>query len=417
MHVGIIGGGAAGMTAAIFAAENGADVTILEHTARIGKKILSTGNGKCNFTNQNLSKDDYNGNHPSFVEVPLMKFRQTAAVDFFEKTGMLAVSKRDGYYYPATGQAATVLNMLRLRLESLGVRILTEEYILQAQKEADGTFFVKTKTGQYRFDKLILACGGNAAPATGSDGSGYKLAKAFGHSIVKPLPVLTYLKSSESSLKELAGVRTQAKLSLFVGGSLVQTEEGELQLNKDNISGIPVFQLSHNAILVLDRKKKVTVTADLIPDREDGELTKMLMRSAVLYKQLPISEVLGGLLHKKISVAVLRKAGIDFKMRMEVITEAQIQRLVSVIRQYTFEITGHPGFEAAQATMGGVDTSEVDENMMSKKVDGLYFAGEILDIDGRCGGYNLQWAWSSGYVAGCHCVNGEVTCYESISAK
>ena len=417
MEVGIIGGGASGMTAAIFAARNGAKVTVLEHTGRIGKKILSTGNGKCNFTNQKLSKDDYNCDHPSFAETALRKFSRVAAVDFFENCGMLTESKRDGYYYPATGQASTVLNTLRYQLQILGVKVLTDQQIEEAKKEKNGTFCVKTKDRIYRFDRLILACGGKAAPATGSDGSGFRIAEQFGHKIHKPLPVLTYLKSKEPCLKELAGVRCRAEISLEAAGELLQKETGELQLNKDNLSGIPVFQLSHKAIRAVDQKKKTLLFVDFLPQCSEKELEGKIKKMMQMYGPLPVSEILGGILHKKICGAILHKASITFETSMKKLTEKEIQQIVMLTKKFRFEIVSFPGFEAAQATQGGVDVAEVDENMMSRKIEGLYFAGEMLDVDGRCGGYNLQWAWSSGYVAGCHSVNGEVQCYKSASAE
>nr|MBQ8252399.1 NAD(P)/FAD-dependent oxidoreductase [Lachnospiraceae bacterium] len=415
MEVGVIGGGASGMTAAIFAARSGAHVTVLEHTGRVGKKILSTGNGKCNFTNQKLSKDDYHGNHPSFAEPVLQKFGPEAAVDFFESCGMFAASKRDGYFYPATGQAATVLNVLRYQLQSLGVLVMTDQYIEWAKKGKDGIFCVKTKEKMYHFDRLILACGGKAAPATGSDGSGYRIAEEFGHRVIKPLPVLTYLRSKEPFLKELAGVRCQAEISLLVQGKIVQREAGELQLNKDNLSGIPVFQLSHQGILAVDQKKKTTLLVDFLPGYSSREIENKVLKLMDMYGNLPVSEVLGGMLHKKICGAILHKAGISFDKTVGTLTGKETKQIVSLSKEFEFEIVSFPGFEAAQATQGGVDVAQIDENMMSRKVDGLYFAGEILDVDGRCGGYNLHWAWSSGYVAGCHSVNGEVKCYKSAS--
>ena len=221
--VGIIGGGASGMMAAVTAA-GAADVTILEHTARIGKKILSTGNGKCNYTNRTLSKDDYYCDHPSFVAHALSQFDDQAASAFFAAHGMLTSEKRDGYCYPYTGQAATVLNVLRMLLEEKGVTVKTEQKIEGVTAGKDG-FIVKTRTDRYRFDKLILACGGNAAPQTGSDGSGYALAKSFGHTLRRPYPALTYLLTKDPACKELAGVRANALLTLYVDGEKVQMEE------------------------------------------------------------------------------------------------------------------------------------------------------------------------------------------------
>ena len=419
MHIGVIGGGASGMMAAIIAARAGAKVTILEHTARVGKKILSTGNGKCNFTNQNLSKDDYNGNHPSFAEPSLAIFDQAASVKFFEDCGMITESKRDGYFYPYTGQASTLQNTLRFQLMIHQIQVETDVYIELISKEPDGLFHVKAEPKCFVFDKVILACGGNAAPGTGSDGSGYKLARMLGHKIVKPLPVLTYLKSKEMLLKELAGVRAGAKVTLLVDGQVMQAEQGEVQLNKDNVSGIPVFQLSHAAITALDRRQSVEVMIDFLPQYMVTELVTRIEEQMIpMYQNLPVSEVLCGMMHKKVCGAVLRRTGIAFDKKMAELSRKEIRKITGALKEFKVSINAYPGFESAQATMGGVDTTQIDaQTMMSKKVEGLYFAGEIMDIDGRCGGYNLQWAWSSGYVAGCHSASGEVTCYESISVK
>lgn len=417
MRIGVIGGGAAGMMAAITAAALGAEVIIIEHTARVGKKILSTGNGKCNFTNQNLSKDDFKGNHPSFTEPVLALFNNESTIKFFEKCGMAVTCKRDGYYYPYSGQASTLLNVLRFQLEVHKIKVETDTEIDRIAKNGE-TFCVSTKGKKYFFDKVILACGGNAAPLTGSDGSGYRFARDFGHKIIKPLPVLTYLKSKEPLLKEMAGVRANAEVSLWVDGNHIKTEEGELQLNKDNVSGIPVFQLSHEAVKALDRKCEVSVLVDFIPHMEKEELISLIENKLVSgYETLPVSEIISILIHKKICGAVLHKNGIPFDKAMAELSRKEIKKIAGTMKAFSVQINAYPGFEAAQATMGGVDTLEIDENMMSKKVTGLYFAGEMVDIDGRCGGYNLQWAWSSGYVAGSHSVCGEVKCYESTSVK
>ncbi len=417
MRIGVIGGGASGMMAAITAAGLGAKVIIIEHTSRVGKKILSTGNGKCNFTNQNLSKDDFKGNHPSFTEHILDVFDHKSALCFFEDCGMTVSCKRDGYYYPYSGQASTVLNTLRYQVEVHNILVETDIEIDKITKVGE-TFCVNTNHKTFTFDKLILACGGNAAPTTGSDGSGYKFARDFGHTIIKPLPVLTYLKSKEPLLKELAGVRANARLHLNVDGVDVQAEEGELQLNKDNISGIPVFQLSHEAIQALDGKRKVLVWIDFIPYMEKEEIISWIENKLIPgYDKMPVSEILGMLIHKKICGAVLHKNGISFDKAMGDLSKKEIKKIAGRIKNFEVTISSYPGFDVAQATMGGVDTSEIDKNMMSKKVPGLYFAGEIVDIDGRCGGYNLQWAWSSGYVAGSHSASGEVKCYESTNVK
>lgn len=399
--VGIIGGGASGMMAAVTAAQH-AEVTLLEHTARIGKKILSTGNGKCNYTNRALSKDDYYCDHPSFVAHALSQFDDQDASAFFAANGMLTSEKRDGYCYPYTGQAATVLNVLRLLLEEKNVTVKTEQEIESVTIWKDG-FYVKTKTERYRFDKLILACGGNAAPQTGSDGSGYALAKSLGHTLRRPYPALTYLLTKDPACKELAGVRANAMLTLSVDGEQVQTEEGELQLNKDSLSGIPVFQLSHRAIQALAAKKKTTLSVDFLPQLGEEDLLHMLAELQKQYGKQPVEEVLALFLHKKICGALLHRLPLSFQQEMQMVSDKQLKKLARLCKGFVFEMSGYPGFDKAQVTMGGIPVSEIDDRMQSRKVKGLYFAGEIIDVDGRCGGYNLQWAWTSGYIAGLHC--------------
>ena len=363
--VGIIGGGASGMMAAVIAA-GATDVTILEHTARIGKKILSTGNGKCNYTNRTLSKDDYYCDHPSFVAHALSQFDDQAASAFFAAHGMLTSEKRDGYCYPYTGQAATVLNVLRMLLEEKGVTVKTEQKIEGVTAGKDG-FIVKTRTDRYRFDKLILACGGNAAPQTGSDGSGYALAKSLGHTLRRPYPALTYLLTKDPACKELAGVRANALLTLYVA------------------------------------KKKTTISVDFLPQIGEEELLHMLTELQKQYGKQPVEEVLALFLNKKICGALLHRISLPFQQEMQTVSDKQLIKLAKLCRHFVFEMSGYPGFDKAQVTMGGVPVSEIDDTMQSGKVRNLYFAGEIIDVDGRCGGYNLQWAWTSGYIAGLHC--------------
>lgn len=418
-QIGIVGGGAAGMMAAITAARAGARVTLFEHGQRIGKKILSTGNGKCNFTNLSLSKDDYYGNHPSFVASAFQYFDQYAAISFFEEAGMICTSMRDGYCYPFSGQASTVLNVMRMLLDSLGVIVHTECEITRMEKSKDnGEFFVFTADKKkYRFTKLILACGGKAAPSTGSDGSGYAFAKAFGHKVYKPLPALTYLTSRDKALIQVAGVRCRASISLISDKKVLQVEEGELQLNKNNLSGIPVFQLSHRGIQAIEKGCKVSLSVDLLKDFDKDETIALLQRLQKCYPQQTVEEAFTGLLNKKLVSMLLGRCQISHTLLIKKLTQAQMEQFTYLVHHVVFEIDGHGDFASAQVTMGGVDTSQISPYMMSELVDGLYMIGELLDVDGRCGGYNLQWAWTSGYIAGMHSASGEVRCLESHNVK
>lgn len=417
-QIGIVGGGSSGMMAAVIAARQGAKVTLFEHGSRIGKKILSTGNGKCNFTNLNLSKDDYNGNHPSFVASALSKFDQQAAISFFEKSGMLSTNQRGGYYYPYSAQASTVLNLFRMMLAKEKVQILTETIIERIEKKSTNRFLIITKEQKkYEFDAVILACGGAAAPVTGSDGSGYSFAKQFGHTIMKPLPALTFLTSKDKILPSLQGVRCAATLSLYADDQLLQTEEGELQLNKTNLSGIPVFQLSHNGILALNDKKKVKICVDFLSSLSLVETKDTIDFLLKEYEEQNLEDALGGLLHKKVLAGVLNRAGVSGNTKACLVSTKKRNEIAKLMHEFCFEINGFGDFANAQVTMGGVNVKELDENMMSKKVEGLYIIGEMQDVDGRCGGYNLQWAWTTGYIAGLHSVTGEVKCLESHNAK
>lgn len=399
MKLGIIGAGPAGMMAAITAASSGVEVTLLEHTSRAGKKILSTGNGKCNFTNQNLSKDDYYTDHPSFVAKALAKFGNEELISFFDKLGMHSTSKRDGYYYPATEAATTVLHTLLLQLSQSNISLLTDCKV-NSIKAGKDCFTVQTSLGEFVFDKLILACGGKAASFTGSDGSGYKLAKALGHNIKKPMPALMPLYSTDAILKDLAGVRIMGSVSVRADGTEIASESGQLQLNKDSISGIPVFQLSHPVALAIDQGQKVVAYLDF---KQEVSLDNYIEELQVLRSRYPkcqISEVLSLSLHPKICKAVLQRAKLEEKKNLELVTDKQLEKLATAVKGFSLILTGYADFQSAQVTQGGVLLSEISEEMESNLVKNLYIVGELLDVDGRCGGYNLQWAFTTGYIAG-----------------
>lgn len=401
----IIGGGAAGLMAAITAAENGAGVTILEHMPRVGKKILSTGNGKCNLTNLDMRPDCYRCGTADFPMTAIGRFSVADTVSFFRRLGVV-VTDRNGYVYPASGQAQTVLDALREKTESLGVRIVTE--CRPETVERDGTgFCVRTSCGAFQGDFLILAAGSKAAPATGSDGSGYDLAASLGHKIVKPLPALVQLKCRGDFFRSIAGVRTEAEVSLYTAGKhgelgdLLASDRGELQLTDYGISGIPVFQVSRYASEALDRKKRVLAVLDFFPSLKDEELFSLLKEQRMYLSDRKAEGFLNGIFHKKLAALFLKAAGIRGEEMAGRLSDKKLLAAAELIKRTVVEVTAANSFDKAQVCMGGVRVKDVDPcTMESRLVPGLYFAGEILDVDGICGGYNLQWAWSSGYAAG-----------------
>ena len=401
----IIGGGAAGLMAAITAAENGAGVTILEHMPRVGKKILSTGNGKCNLTNLDMRPDCYRCGIADFPMTAIGRFSVADTVSFFRRLGVV-VTDRNGYVYPASGQAQTVLDALREKTESLGVRIVTE--CRPETVERDGTgFCVRTSCGAFQGDFLILAAGSKAAPATGSDGSGYDLAASLGHKIVKPLPALVQLKCRGDFFRSIAGVRTEAEVSLYTAGKhgelgdLLASDRGELQLTDYGISGIPVFQVSRYASEALDRKKRVLAVLDFFPSLKDEELFSLLKEQRMYLSDRKAEGFLNGIFHKKLAALFLKAAGIRGEEMAGRLSDKKLLAAAELIKRTVVEVTAANSFDKAQVCMGGVRVKNVDPcTMESRLVQGLYFAGEILDVDGICGGYNLQWAWSSGYAAG-----------------
>lgn len=398
-HILIVGAGASGMTAAIFAARAGAGVTLLEHKERPGKKLLSTGNGRCNLTNMDQREEYYRCSQDGFPTAALGRFCLDDTLEFFRRLGVLT-KERNGYVYPNSDQASSVLEALLQELDRLGVQTVCQCPVTGAAKEGD-TFLVSTGRGEFRGDGLILAAGSKAAPVTGSDGSGYKLAAGFGHRLITPLPALVQLRCEEKHYKRLAGVRTQARVSLLADGKFLAADQGALQLTDYGISGIPVFQVSRYASVALHRRQHVTARIHFLPHMNRRQVEKLMEERRQNLEDRTSIQWMNGLLNSKLSAVLLRLAGIQEKQPVKSVSDSQWNRLKSVITDYETKIVAVNPFENAQVCCGGVDTRQVKkETLESRLVEGLYFCGEILDVDGICGGYNLQWAWSSGAAAG-----------------
>lgn len=395
----VVGAGASGMMAAIAAARQGASVTVLEKMERPGKKLLITGNGRCNLTNKKASaKDAYRGAGADFTEGILGQFPVESTLDFFHGLGLLT-RERNGYIYPYTDQAGTVLELLLLEIRRLKIKMKYRENVVGIQKAKEG-FHVQTAAWSYPCDKVILCAGGKAAPQTGSDGSGYGLAKHCGHRIQPVHPALVPLKAGGNIPRMLSGIRNQAVLSLEIDGGLCCREEGDLQWTDYGVSGIVVFQLSRFAAAALAENKRVRLHVDMMPEYTEADIRRLLEEKHTRFPEASAEELLTGLLKKKAVSAFAKTAG---KQICTEKGEAFYQAAVSFLKNLTLTVTGTKSFDAAQVCAGGVPAAEVSgETLESLKMPGLYLAGELLDVDAICGGYNLQWAWSSGYVAGSH---------------
>lgn len=400
----IVGGGASGLAAAIWAARSGASAVVIEHTDRVGKKLLSTGNGRCNLTNSKMDETCYHCSQPHFTENVLEQFGWKDTLRWFSSMGVLCKSRMETYYYPMSDQASSVLDALRLECSRLKVTVMTgckPDKIIPVKRKGQRVFQIFTDQGTIEGDSVILACGSKAAPNTGSDGSGYELARSLGHSVVKPLPALVQFRCQGNHYKSLAGIRTDAKLTLSVNGKKCMEEQGELQITDYGISGIPVFQLSRHGARALDEKKQVKVFIDFLPfmDREESRLFLNQRFSEFGWRKN--EDFLTGVVHKKLANVLMRQAGIRLEDAASLVGKKQRERLLKGLKEYEALVSSVNPFANAQVCCGGVDVSQVhSRSLESKLVPGLYFAGEILDVDGICGGYNLQWAWASGRVAG-----------------
>lgn len=401
----IVGGGASGLVAAISAAREGANVTIIEQKDQLGKKILSTGNGRCNLTNEYMDTTCFRGDNTSIVPEVLKQFGYPETIAFFEELGVV-LRERQGYIYPFSDQATTILEVLIMEIERLDVKVLFGQKVQKILRDED-KFIIHTNQATITCDAVILATGGKAAPVLGSDGSGYTLAKAFGHHLSQVVPALVQLKGKGNFYKQISGVRTQAKVSLYVDNEYIAEDTGELQLTNYGISGIPVFQISRYAAKALSENKFVKAEVDFMPTMSDDTFRTFLQERLENHGYKEAQHFLVGVFHKKLIGLLLKASAIDYNNLMKEVPQEKLDKLVSVCKHFKIEIQGTNDFEQAQVCAGGVHTTEIcPQTMESLYTKELYLTGELLDIDGICGGYNLQWAWSTGYIAGKHAAKG-----------
>jgi len=401
-RVAVIGGGAAGIMAAIAARYTGASVTILEKNQRIGKKILATGNGRCNLTNVNLEITNYHGKNPEFACGALNRFDVQKTMDFFEYLGIAHKVEDGGKVFPSSEQASSVLDLMRYELDETGVIVICDAEVKEVKKNVR-EFIISLADGrEFRADRVIIATGGKAAPQLGSNGSGYILAKNLGHKIIEPFPALVQLKLAAKFLKQIKGIKLEGNAEIIVNNRPVAGAQGEILFTEYGISGPPILSLSRKAGEYMQEKQKVYLKLCLINYLSKQKLEEYLVRRFQTRPEKPLAFSFVGFINKRLAPVVLREAGItDANKPAGQIIAGERDNIVKILKDWRFEITGTTSWPNAQVTAGGVDVADVNaQTLESKIVPGLYFAGEVLDIDGDCGGFNLQWAWSSGYVAG-----------------
>lgn len=418
-RTGIIGGGASGMMAAAAAARNGALVTILERRDRIGKKLLATGNGRCNLGNLDFEVlRDYRSRDAQRLPAFFERFGTQEMLRFLEERG-LYVTDKNGYLYPYSGQASSVLSFFLEQLNRLGVTAVCDTEIekISIGPSARGRFAVQTREKTWYFDTLVLACGSPAGVPARERLGGYELAGKLGLSVEKPLPALTALRCQEKFYKSLAGVRCQAKITLYADKKAVCTETGELQLTDYGISGIPVFQLSRYASGALSLQKEVSAVLDFFPQLDSEEWDSFCRRQYQACEGMSAAFLAEGMLHKKLAAFFLNEAGIKPGELVGPRIRRQIFGMFSRMRRLETHICSANPVENAQVCMGGVRLTEVNERLEAVRIPGLFLCGELLDVDGRCGGYNLQWAWTSGHIAGEEAARGAGTGKKSAKEK
>lgn len=412
----IIGGGASGLMAAISAAESGASVLVLDKNPEMGKKILITGNGHCNYTNLAMSRDCYHGGFAESAYHIIQKYDPEWLIDIFRSYG-IEPSEKNGYLYPLSGEASSVRKCLVDRAAHLGARLLGSKCVKSVTKNADGIFQIDMGGFSYESKKVIIACGGYAVPETGSEGDGYRIAEELGHSIVKPLPALVPLKIRKDPLTHASGVRLPAGISLICEDKCVAQDKGELQLTDYGISGIMVFQVSGLARRLREEGKEVSAVIHFFPDIDDDKIYSMVLNHLNTAAEISRDirdmqgcDIFSGMLPVKLSEAFMIKLGFLKNTPAEELLQAYpdinvaAEAFTDLILHYRINIETSRTFTYAQTTSGGISSEEVDhETLESLKCRGLYFCGEVLDVDGICGGYNLQWAFASGYLAGQNC--------------
>ena len=386
------------MMAAITAAREGKKVCIIEKMDKAGKKLFATGNGKCNYTNETMHSDCYHG-VTEFIKYVLNQFSVSECLKFFHSIGVYPKNK-NGYFYPNSEQASSVVNALLFEIERLGIKISYETMVKEILPH-EHEVCISTNKGYYLAKNLVIATGLLASPKLGSDGSLFDVIKSLGHRFAPILPALCGFYCKGMRIKQVSGVRAHGTVSAYIDGIKYAEDTGEIQFTDYGLSGIPVFQISRFLSKGLYEKKKVEIKINLLPDFNRENLKEELNYRKNIGANMTSDALLNGIVHHKLSDMILDKAGVDNKIYLSSLSEKEMQRIAELLQEITVTVTNYRDFEFAQVCTGGIPVSDVNNlTLESKFAPNIYFAGEILDVDGICGGYNLHFAWATGYIAG-----------------
>ena len=392
----IIGGGASGMMAALTAAENGRSVLLLERQSRVGRKLLATGNGRCNLTNYNTSPARYHGEDGGFCAYALRAFDVGSTLQYFASLGLLTVNEDSGRVYPMSNMAGSVLDVLRYGLEHPRIEVRTGQVVTAVKRTAE-VFTVRTETDAFTAGKLILAAGGCAGSKVGGVMDGYRLAKALGHHRTALYPSLVQLKTDPTYPRALKGVKAECGITVLRGSGTVAENRGEVLFTEYGVSGPAIFDISR---AVATGGEGLVCALDFFPDWDLREVLDWLRMRRQTMQAHEASTLLVGSCHTRLGQMLCKAAGFTSQPAAD-LTDSDLERIARQAKHFALPITGTCGFDQAQVTAGGLCTDEFDpETMKSRLVSGLYACGELLDVDGDCGGFNLQWAWASGRLAG-----------------
>lgn len=394
----VIGAGASGMMAAISAARENKSVCVIEKLDKAGKKLLATGNGKCNFTNSFMNEECFHGDK-AFIRNILAQFSVEDCLSFFHSIGIYPKNK-NGYYYPNSEQASAVTNALLYEMERLHVKLSFETQINNILSDEKGVV-VSTNKGNYAGKRLVIATGLLAAPKLGSDGSMFDMIKALGHRFSPILPALCGFYCKGINFKQVSGVRAQGTVTAYVNDEKCAEDTGEIQFTDYGLSGIPIFQISRYLSKGIYEKKNVSISVNLLPDFEQETLLKELEHRKKIGTGLPINTLLNGLINQKLSDMILEKAHIDKMRYADSISMDELTKIAAILQEIKVKVTNYRDYEFAQVCTGGILISDIDNQTLESKLSpNVYFTGELLDVDGICGGYNLHFAWATGYIAG-----------------
>ena len=394
----VIGGGAAGMMAALTAAEDENNrVVLLERQQRVGRKLLATGNGRCNLTNLGADPSHYHGEQPDFVRPALRQLPPTETLALFRSFGLLTVTEESGRVYPLSDSAASVLDVLRFQLAQRGVELRCASPVQELRREKNG-FSVRCEWDCFRADRVIVACGGAAGRKLGGVNDGYLLLAPLGHARTKLYPSLVQLVTDPDYPRALKGIRADAALRLLRGGERLAETAGEVQFTERGVSGPAAFEISRAAST---GGEGLVLRLDLLRDYTETQLRALLSARRDSLPDLEAAELLTGLVHNRLGKMLLRYAGLNTHRSLAALSDRELAQAAAACKDFRLPLRGTEGFDSAQVTAGGLRTADFDpETMQSRLVPGLYVCGELLDVDGDCGGFNLQWAWASGRLAG-----------------